>query len=121
MREAETLLLLFFIAHFSPHHLHVFLSPVILSAVYSYIQTRPYRAPEVMLRNDYGMEIDMWSLGCIIAELYTGKRLFFGRNEKDQMAIIMEVLAHGCCFVYNGIIQDSIGAPFVNNCMSCMS
>jgi serine/threonine protein kinase len=34
----------------------------------------------------------MWSLGCIIAELYTGIPLFPGENEQEQLACIMEVL-----------------------------
>jgi serine/threonine protein kinase len=38
------------------------------------------------------MAIDMWSLGCIIAELYTGVPIFPGENEQEQLACIMEVL-----------------------------
>jgi dual specificity tyrosine-phosphorylation-regulated kinase 2/3/4 len=38
------------------------------------------------------MAIDMWSFGCIIAELYTGFPLFPGENEIDQLAYIMEIL-----------------------------
>lgn len=34
----------------------------------------------------------MWSLGCIIAELYTGFPIFPGENEQEQLACIMEVL-----------------------------
>lgn len=41
--------------------------------VYTYIQSRFYRAPEIMLGIDYDMAIDMWSFGCILAELYSGK------------------------------------------------
>ena len=37
------------------------------------------------------MAIDMWSFGCIIAELYTGYPIFPGENEVDQLAFIMEV------------------------------
>jgi serine/threonine protein kinase len=37
------------------------------------------------------MAIDMWSLGCILAELYTGGPLFPGESEAEQMACIMEV------------------------------
>lgn len=39
----------------------------------------------------YGMAIDMWSLGCILAELYTGYPLFPGENEVEQLACIMEI------------------------------
>lgn len=37
------------------------------------------------------MAIDMWSFGCIIAELYTGYPIFPGENEIDQLAQIMEI------------------------------
>lgn len=38
----------------------------------SYVQSRSYRAPEVILGLPYGKKIDIWSLGCILAELCTG-------------------------------------------------
>ncbi|KAI8640674.1 kinase-like domain-containing protein [Parasitella parasitica] len=60
--------------------------------VYTYIQSRFYRAPEVILGLDYGLPIDMWSTGCILAELYTGKPLFPGENEPDQLACIMQLI-----------------------------
>ncbi|CAI2173313.1 12212_t:CDS:10, partial [Funneliformis geosporum] len=60
--------------------------------VYTYIQSRFYRSPEVILGMTYNMAIDMWSLGCILAELYTGYPLFPGENEQEQLACIMEVL-----------------------------
>ncbi|XP_038051740.1 dual specificity tyrosine-phosphorylation-regulated kinase 4-like [Patiria miniata] len=60
--------------------------------VYTYIQSRFYRSPEVILGLPYGMPIDMWSFGCILAELYTGYPLFPGENEVEQLACIMEVL-----------------------------
>ncbi|KAK8733542.1 hypothetical protein OTU49_006349 [Cherax quadricarinatus] len=61
--------------------------------VYTYIQSRFYRSPEVILGLPYGLPIDMWSLGCILAELYTGYPLFPGENEVEQLACIMEVLS----------------------------
>ncbi|KAK9653379.1 serine/threonine protein kinase, CMGC, dual-specificity [Aspergillus fumigatus] len=59
--------------------------------VYTYIQSRFYRSPEVILGMSYGMPIDMWSLGCILAELYSGYPIFPGENEQEQLACIMEV------------------------------
>ncbi|XP_028652533.1 dual specificity tyrosine-phosphorylation-regulated kinase 3 isoform X1 [Erpetoichthys calabaricus] len=60
--------------------------------VYTYIQSRFYRAPEVILGSRYGMPIDMWSFGCILAELLTGSPLFPGEDEADQLACMMEIL-----------------------------
>lgn len=60
--------------------------------VYTYIQSRFYRAPEVILGVKYGMAIDMWSLGCILAELLTGYALLPGEDEADQLACIIELL-----------------------------
>ncbi|PAA54404.1 hypothetical protein BOX15_Mlig003918g1 [Macrostomum lignano] len=59
--------------------------------VYTYIQSRFYRAPEVILGGKYGLPIDMWSFGCILAELLTGYPLFPGEDEGDQLACIMEL------------------------------
>ena len=58
--------------------------------MYLYIQSRFYRAPEVLLDLGYNYEIDMWSLGCILYELYTGNPLFSGINEMEQIYLIME-------------------------------
>ena len=63
-----------------------------ICVVYTYIQSRFYRSPEVILGMNYHMAIDMWSLGCILAELYTGFPIFPGENEQEQLACIMEVL-----------------------------
>ncbi|KAI0318052.1 hypothetical protein OF83DRAFT_1163637 [Amylostereum chailletii] len=60
--------------------------------IYTYIQSRFYRSPEVILGMNYHMAIDMWSLGCIMAELKTGFPIFPGENEQEQLSCIMEVL-----------------------------
>ena len=60
--------------------------------VYSYIQSRFYRAPEVILGLPYGPAIDMWSLACVLPELMTGQPLFPGEDETEQLACMMEIL-----------------------------
>ncbi|TPP66111.1 Kinase protein, partial [Fasciola gigantica] len=59
---------------------------------YPYIQSRFYRAPEVILRLGYSQPIDIWSFGCLVAELINGLPLFPGEDEADQLACIMEIL-----------------------------
>lgn len=60
--------------------------------LFTYIQSRYYRAPEVMLDMDYNEKIDIWSLGCILFEMYTGTPLFVGRDEYEQLCRIVEVM-----------------------------
>lgn len=60
--------------------------------VYTYIQSRFYRAPEIMLGIPYDTAIDMWSFGCIMAELYIGYPIFPGDSENDQMSRLMEMV-----------------------------
>ena len=60
--------------------------------IYQYIQSRFYRSPEVLLGIPYTVNIDMWSLGCILVEMHTGEPLFSGTDEFDQMGKMIEVL-----------------------------
>ncbi|KAK9368968.1 kinase-like domain-containing protein [Lipomyces kononenkoae] len=60
--------------------------------VYTYIQSRFYRSPEVILGLPYSSSIDMWSLGCIVAELFLGLPLFPGSSEYNQISRIVEML-----------------------------
>ncbi|RDI88998.1 Versicolorin B synthase [Venturia inaequalis] len=60
--------------------------------VYTYIQSRFYRSPEVLLGLPYSAAIDMWSLGCIVVELFLGLPLFPGSSEYNQVARIEEML-----------------------------
>jgi len=56
-----------------------------------YLVSRFYRAPEIILGLPYDCAIDMWSIGCTLYELYTGKILFPGRNNSHQLQLYMEL------------------------------
>ena len=56
-----------------------------------YIQSRFYRAPEIILGNTYNCAIDMWSAGACLYELYTGKVAFFGHDNNEMLKKFMEV------------------------------
>lgn len=57
-----------------------------------YIQSRYYRAPEVILELPYNHMIDMWSVGCILAELFTTIPIFPGRDSIDQLHRIVSIM-----------------------------
>jgi p38 MAP kinase len=58
-----------------------------------YVSTRYYRAPEIMLTwQKYDIEVDIWSAGCIFAEMLEGKPLFPGKDHVNQFSIITELL-----------------------------
>uniref|UniRef100_A0A8D3CLM4 mitogen-activated protein kinase n=1 Tax=Scophthalmus maximus TaxID=52904 RepID=A0A8D3CLM4_SCOMX len=57
-----------------------------------YVVTRWYRAPEVILNwMHYTQTVDLWSVGCIMAEMINGKTLFKGKDYMDQLTQIMKV------------------------------
>ena len=59
----------------------------------SYITSRPYRAPELILGSTrYDGSIDIWSAGCVIAEMLLGQPLFNGENNAEQLLSIIQVL-----------------------------
>mmetsp|Transcript_27677 Transcript_27677/g.108539 ORF Transcript_27677/g.108539 Transcript_27677/m.108539 type:complete len:350 (-) Transcript_27677:662-1711(-) len=57
-----------------------------------YVVTRWYRAPEVILSRKYTSAIDIWSVGCILVEMLSGKVLFKGKDGKDQISLICKTL-----------------------------
>lgn len=79
--------------------------------MYSYIQSRFYRSPEVMLGLPYTTAIDMWSLGCILVEMHTGEPLFAGVDQFDQMCRIVSVLGvvseHAASLSYSRNVRQS--------------
>lgn len=59
----------------------------------SYICSRYYRAPELIFGNsNYGTHIDVWSVGCVIAELMLGQPIFPGESGVDQLVEIIKIL-----------------------------
>uniref|UniRef100_A0A803LZU7 Mitogen-activated protein kinase n=2 Tax=Chenopodium quinoa TaxID=63459 RepID=A0A803LZU7_CHEQI len=63
------------------------------SSLTDYVVTRWYRAPELLVCNDnYDAAIDMWSVGCIFAEILGRKPLFPGKNPLDQIKLIINFL-----------------------------
>ena len=58
----------------------------------SVVVTLWYRAPEVLLMTTYASPVDVWSVGCIFAELFTRSPLFKGSSEIDQLQKIVQVI-----------------------------
>jgi len=83
-----------------------------------YIQSRSYRAPEVILGMPYDQRIDIWSLGCILAELWVGKVLFVNESLATLLARMASIFGpfdsellrrareKDKYFTKNGTIQD---------------
>jgi dual-specificity kinase/CDC-like kinase len=58
----------------------------------SIVNTRQYRAPEVILGVGWSMPSDLWSIGCILAELYQGELLFATHDNIEHLALIERVI-----------------------------
>lgn len=72
--------------------LATFFKPVQKQPLTSRVVTLWYRAPELLLGStDYGVAVDMWSVGCIVAELFAGKPIMAGRTEVEQMHKIFKL------------------------------
>ncbi|KAJ5348592.1 uncharacterized protein N7506_001845 [Penicillium brevicompactum] len=58
-----------------------------------YLSTKYYRAPEIMLTyQSYGEQVDIWSAGCIFAEMLQGKPVFAGSDHMDELCAITQLL-----------------------------
>lgn len=58
-----------------------------------YVATRWYRAPELLVGDTlYGREVDVWAVGCLMAEMMTGNPLFAGDSDIDQLFLITKAL-----------------------------
>ena len=82
-----------------------------------YVVTRWYRAPELLLNSEcYTPAIDMWSVGCIIAEMLGRRPLFAGKDYMDQLRLIVRALGmpseDDMEFVEHDRARDYIRAKF---------
>jgi serine/threonine protein kinase len=57
-----------------------------------YVVTRWYRAPELLLSSKYDKQVDIWAIGCILAEMLGRRPLFPGHDYLHQLKIIMDVI-----------------------------
>jgi len=73
----------------------------------SYVQSRSYRAPEVVLGLPYDSKIDLWSLGCVVAELFTGRVLFQNESIVEMLALIESV----CGGVPRDMVKNGSKSP----------
>lgn len=77
-----------------------------------YVSTRYYRAPEIMLTwQKYDVEVDIWSAGCIFAEMLDGKPLFPGKDHVNQFSIITELLGTPPDDVIETICSENVRCP----------
>lgn len=60
----------------------------------NYVATRWYRSPELLVAPNYGKKVDVWAVGCIMAELTDGEPLFPGDNLIEQIDCIQKVLGN---------------------------
>mmetsp|Transcript_68350 Transcript_68350/g.193685 ORF Transcript_68350/g.193685 Transcript_68350/m.193685 type:complete len:753 (+) Transcript_68350:41-2299(+) len=58
----------------------------------TYVQSRSYRAPEVILGLPYDQKVDLWSLGCVLAELWTGYVLFQNDSVQSLLARVVGII-----------------------------
>ena len=80
-----------------------------------YVSTRYYRAPEIMLTwQKYDVEVDIWSAGCIFAEMLEGKPLFPGKDHVNQFSIITELLGTPPDDVINTIASENVSALYTS-------
>ena len=76
-----------------------------------------YRAPEILLgKSDYSNAIDIWSIGCVFAEMLSGKPLFNGRCEVDQLHkifrfVYMMFIVHVFLWLLLFVVHSLLGTP----------
>ena len=82
-----------------------------------YVATRWYRAPEIMLNSKgYTKSIDIWSVGCILAEMLSNRPIFPGKHYIDQLNHILGILGSPSNEDQNCIINDKVRSVRFNLC-----
>ena len=87
--------------------------------VTEYVATRWYRAPEIMLHKKYDSASDIWSLGCIFAELLNRKVMFPGKDYHDQLPKIIVKLGPIPTSMLNKITSPKLRA-YVERLGNCL-
>lgn len=83
-----------------------------------YVATRWYRAPEIMLMMDsYNTAVDVWSVGCIMAEMIQRKHLFPGKNFMEQLSMIMSAVGRPS----NNLVNRWKLRDVIKNCLQTAS
>ncbi|ETO33392.1 serine/threonine kinase-1, partial [Reticulomyxa filosa] len=77
------------------------------------INTRQYRAPEVILGIGWDRSSDLWSIGCILSELYTGDLLFATHENIEHLAMMEKVLE---CKIPKHLIKKVLSSSFTFQC-----
>lgn len=76
-----------------------------------YVATRYYRAQEIMLTwQRYGVQVDVWSAGCILAEMLRRKPLFPGKDHVHQFHLITNILGNPPDAVIEKITSKNVSA-----------
>ncbi|XP_030760187.1 mitogen-activated protein kinase 15 [Sitophilus oryzae] len=84
-----------------------------------YVATRWYRAPEILIANRrYTKGIDMWSLGCILAEMSGGKPIFPGTSTVNQVEKIMAAIPTPSLDDINQVCISGVGSSMIKNASS---
>lgn len=91
-----------------------------------HVTTLNYRCPEVICHKEWGPELDMWSIGCILAEMHTGKLLFPGRHSIDILNAWERVLGvmpkylrlRSRYFTSNGLLRCPVDPSYLKNLSS---